>query len=78
MADESEGLGVVISPREIYDEIVGMREDVRSLTQSSRSTNETLDDHENRLRSIERWKYALPLSALAAVGSAAATFYQNR
>jgi hypothetical protein len=78
MADEPEGLGVVISAREIYDEIVGMREDVRSLSQTSHSTDETLDDHENRLRSIERWKYALPLTALAAVGSAAATFYQNK
>lgn len=38
--------------------------------------NKTADlidgDHENRLRSLERWRYALPVSALAAIGSAAA------
>lgn len=28
-------------------------------------------DHENRLRSLERWRYALPVSALAAIASAA-------
>lgn len=29
-------------------------------------------DHENRLRSLERWRYALPASALVAMASAAA------
>lgn len=28
------------------------------------------EDHETRLRAIERWKYALPLTALTAVASA--------
>jgi hypothetical protein len=66
MADEKLGV-VTISAREIYDEIVGMREDVRSLAQSRRDDSETLDDHENRLRSVERWKYGIPITAVASV-----------
>lgn len=68
MADEP--LGVTITSREIYDEIVGMREDVRSLTQHHESVTTKLTDHEDRLRALERWKYALPTAAVTAVVSA--------
>mgnify|MGYP001600836866 CR=1 FL=1 len=34
-----------------------------------RYIRESTKDHETRLRSLERWKYALPLSAIAALGS---------
>jgi hypothetical protein len=37
-----------------------------------RSINRQLADHEQRLRTSERWRYALPISALAAVASALA------
>lgn len=33
------------------------------------------DDHESRLRSLEKWKYMLPSSLVAAVISAAVTIY---
>lgn len=33
------------------------------------------DDHESRLRALERWKYMLPSSLVAAVISAAVTIY---
>jgi hypothetical protein len=66
MADEKLGV-VTISAREIYDEIVGMREDVRSLAQSRHDDSETLNDHENRIRSVERWKYGIPVTAVASV-----------
>lgn len=33
-------------------------------------------DHEARLRSLERWRYALPISALAAIGSAVVAVLQ--
>lgn len=29
-------------------------------------------DHETRIRSLERWRYSTPVSALAAIGAAAA------
>jgi hypothetical protein len=33
------------------------------------------DDHETRIRGLERWKYMLPSSLIAAVASAAVTLY---
>lgn len=33
-----------------------------------------LQDHETRLRAIERWRYALPTSVLLAIGSIVVTF----
>ena len=75
MADTDEPLGVVISAREIYDEIVGMRDDVRSLAQSSHETTVTLKDHEARIRVLERWKYGIPgVVALSAVAAAVQVF----
>jgi hypothetical protein len=67
---EHDPLGVTISAREIYDQIVGLRDDVRSLVQSNQEVSHKLDDHETRLRSIERWKYGIPIAAVGAVGSA--------
>lgn len=66
---EENPFGVTISAREIYDQIVGLRDDVRSLVQSNQEVSRTLDDHESRLRSVERWKYSVPLAALGAVAS---------
>jgi hypothetical protein len=70
---EQDPLGVTISAREIYDQIVGLRDDVRSLVQSNAEVGKTLDDHENRLRSVERWKYTVPTAALGAIVSAGIT-----
>lgn len=66
-------LGVTITSREIYDEIVGMREDVRSLTQHHESVTGKLADHEDRLRTLERWKYALPTAAVTGLVAAGVT-----
>jgi hypothetical protein len=71
--DERDPLGVTISAREIYDEIVGMREDVRRLTQASEGVAQQLDDHEQRLRKLEAWRYALPVATVAGLASAAVT-----
>ena len=71
MTDNNEPLGVTISAREIYDQIVGLRDDVRSLVQSNENVHQTLDDHEERLRTIERWKYSIPAAVVTALVSAA-------
>jgi hypothetical protein len=73
VAESEDPLGVTISAREIYDQIVGLRDDVRSLVQSGAETSKTLEDHESRLRSVERWKYTVPTAALGAIGSAGIT-----
>lgn len=70
MTENQDPLGVTISAREIYDQIVGLRDDVRSLTQSNESTHRTLEDHEDRLRTIERWKYSVPAAVITALVSA--------
>ena len=36
----------------------------------------TLADYETRLRSLERWRYALPISALSAIAAAAVATFQ--
>lgn len=76
MADRDEDLGVVtIGAREIYDQLVAMREDVRSSTQTLQTTAETLNDHESRIRTLERWKYSVPVALVTAVISAGVTIY---
>jgi hypothetical protein len=70
---EQDPLGVTISAREIYDQIVGLRDDVRSLVQSNAEVGKVLDDHETRLRNVERWKYAVPTATVGAIVSAGIT-----
>lgn len=55
---------VVITAREIYDQITGLSAKVDSIL----ATNRT-DDHEARLRRLEQWRYALPTSMVLAIGS---------
>ncbi len=71
---EDDSLGVHISPREIYDEIIGMRGDVRSLGEQTESVRTELADHESRLRALEAWKYALPVATVAGIAAAIAQF----
>jgi len=73
MAEPNDSLGVTISAREIYDQIVGLRDDVRSLVQSNAEVSKELDDHETRLRSVERWKYAVPATLIVSLASAGTT-----
>lgn len=76
MADDRDGLSVTIGAREIYDELVGARSDVRSLIENRADVDKLLDDHESRLRSIERWKYGIPgVVALSAVAAAVQIFH---
>jgi hypothetical protein len=65
--------GVTIGAREIYDELVGMRGDVRDLTHASEMVSRKLEDHEERLRTLERWKYALPTAAVSGLLAAGVT-----
>ncbi|MGW2539403.1 hypothetical protein ACWC5I_00645 [Kitasatospora sp. NPDC001574] len=65
MPDDEHLGGVVIGPREIYDQLVGVREDVRSLAQSSATVDQTLKDHEDRVRALEVWRYGVVASGLA-------------
>ncbi|MBC3987823.1 hypothetical protein H8N00_02645 [Streptomyces sp. AC563] len=68
--------GVTISAREIYDQIIGMREDLRAVRQQGEAVHETLEDHESRLRDMERWRLALPVAMLPGIVAAVVTVIQ--
>ncbi|MEU5149745.1 hypothetical protein AB0G42_21510 [Streptomyces yangpuensis] len=77
MPESNDPLGVTIGAREIYDQVVGLRDDVRSLTQTNAQLDEQIDDHEQRLRAIERWKYAVPAGLLTGVSGAVVAFLKT-
>ncbi|MFD9629799.1 hypothetical protein [Streptomyces violascens] len=74
MQDDQDPLAVRIGAREIYHEVIGLREDVRSLGQQGESVDETLEDHESRIRGLEseRGKFVLPVALITAVATVVA------
>jgi len=70
MTDETPGT-VVITTREIYDTLLGIREDLRGMSTTLPNHKDMLDDHESRIRSLERAKYWI--AGVAAVMGAGAT-----
>lgn len=66
--------GVVITSREIYDAVVRLTGRVDVLIEQQTQTQRDLQDHESRLRSLERARWPLPaasvLIALASLGYA--------
>lgn len=55
MADGGD-TAVTITNREIYDKVVHLEEKIGAVVQQAAQVG----DHETRIRSVERWKYALP------------------
>lgn len=45
---------------------------VEAINQRDILTDRLLTDYENRLRALERWRYALPTSVILGIGSAVA------
>jgi predicted NAD/FAD-dependent oxidoreductase len=50
--------GFLITSRDVYDQLVKLTHAVQAMEPNT----EKLTDHEARLRSVERWRYALPAS----------------
>lgn len=75
MVDETPG--VVITIKDIYGEMRELIAEVRNLATEFKAGKVEAEDHEKRLRSLERWMYALPASLLVAVLSAAFTFWKG-
>lgn len=65
-----EGYFVIIAERlaRIETTLEGIRRDRDEMAKGR-------DDHESRIRSLERWRYMLPSSLITAVASAAVTIY---
>ncbi|CAM5362874.1 hypothetical protein GCM10010329_85070 [Streptomyces spiroverticillatus] len=75
MGDETpDPLGVHIGIREIYREVIGTREDVRALAQQGENVDDTLEDHETRIRGLEseRGKFVLPVALITGVATVVA------
>ncbi len=69
--DQDEPLGVRIGLREIYDQVSGVLEHVRALRQESEAVTHTLDDHEGRIRELERDRprSIVPVALITAIGT---------
>jgi hypothetical protein len=61
--------GVVVTLRDMYDQIQGLRDEVGELTGPTRALIDRVADQEARLRALERWRYGLPASIVLAGGS---------
>lgn len=55
---------VTITPRDIYDQLVALRSAVERLIDAEADSGKKLDDHEGRLRTLERGRWPLPSLAL--------------
>lgn len=72
--DNQAPTGVLITFRELYDELTVLRTELRDATSALKS----LGDHETRIRQLERWKYALPASLIASLASLIAALVVGR
>lgn len=52
----------VVTLKDVYEELRNVHDSVNSLAPHAA----TLEDHETRMRSIERWKYAIPGNVILA------------
>lgn len=67
---------VTIGAREIYDQLVALVAKVDRLVDQLDNVRGDIDDHEQRLRGLERGRWPLPsLSLLVSIGSLVATAY---
>lgn len=51
---------------------------IEHLSYQFENATKMLDDHETRIRSNERWKYSVPVAALAALGTVAGAIMAGR
>ncbi|MEO3860115.1 hypothetical protein [Acrocarpospora sp. B8E8] len=68
MSDEDKDLGgVFVGTRQIYEGLLALTHEVKSLVAKLDNAAEKSDDHEVRVRALERWKYATSAALLAAL-----------
>lgn len=68
MTDDN-GNVVRVTLRDVYSLVSEVRDEVRDLKKQDVNDGRQLKDHEQRLRQVEKWKYALPPTFLLAVAS---------
>lgn len=62
-----------ITTKDVFREIVKLRTDLGPTIQNAAD----VPDHENRIRSLERWKYAIPPGILGAFASIVISFWKR-
>lgn len=75
MSDEPNG--VYISLRDIYDELVKVKDSVQYLANGVDSSKDIQKDQEERIRGLERWRYGLTVSAALGIISLILTVIQT-
>jgi hypothetical protein len=53
----------------MYDQLVRLTDEVQDMSAPMRQAGVQLGDHESRIRRMERWLYALPITALTAIAA---------
>lgn len=72
MADDQHRPYAVVTITDVYGQQRELAGKVEAALARQEQHNERLDDHETRLRSLEAWRYALPLSTISAIIAAIA------
>ncbi|MFK0295465.1 hypothetical protein ACIQU6_34040 [Streptomyces sp. NPDC090442] len=67
---------MTITARDIYAELRMLSAEVQRIGQTMDSNARRLDDHESRIRGVERWKYAISASVVTSTASAIVALVQ--
>lgn len=67
--DDPKGGGVIITPRDIYDQLTELKFHVAELVHRLDRSQDSDRDHEERIRDLERWKYAISASLVSAMSA---------
>lgn len=72
MADDQHRPYAVVTITDVYGQQRELAGKVEAALARQEAHADRLDDHETRLRSLEAWRYALPLSTISAIIAAIA------
>ncbi|MEU7830377.1 hypothetical protein [Nonomuraea sp. NPDC049129] len=61
--------GVFISTGQIYSLLLELKYDVRDMAVKIDRSAEASDDHETRIRGLEKWKYAISASVISSIAA---------
>ncbi|WP_344069382.1 hypothetical protein [Streptomyces crystallinus] len=67
---------MTITARDIYGELRVLSIEVQRIGQVMDSNANRLDDHETRIRGIEKWRYAISASVITSTASAIVALVQ--
>jgi hypothetical protein len=60
---------IVVTLKDVYIELMKIKESLSEIKGKADTTASAVPDHETRIRSLEKWRYALPPAILLALAS---------